>query len=205
MAENVFGTAAILAGGRSVRMGFDKQLLTINERRLFDIIYNTLTLKFKDIIVCTYRPNLYNGYSIRTIRDQYRNSGPLSGIHSALKASKSHYVYIIACDMPNINMPYIDYMEQLIKGNDCPDACITQKYNWIEPFNAYYSKSCLPVIEDDLLNGKTSIRYFLQKVRTLEIKEEKAREFSENWSMFLNLNTRENYEEYARSACFSFK
>ena len=203
MAEKLFGTAAVLAGGRSVRMGFDKQLLTINERRLFDIIYNTLSAKFEDIIVCTYHPNLYKGYSLRTVSDQYCNSGPLSGIHSALSASESRYVYVIACDMPNINMPYIEYMEQLIKDNGCPDACITQKLNWIEPFNAYYSKSCLPVIEDDLLNGKTSIRYFLQKVNTLEIKEEKAREFSENWSMFLNINTRENYEEYAKSAYIS--
>ena len=37
-----FGTAVILAGGKSTRMGFDKQLLKIDERRLIDNLRNKL-------------------------------------------------------------------------------------------------------------------------------------------------------------------
>lgn len=205
MTEKKFGSAAILAGGRSERMGFDKQLLTVNKQRLIEIIYHSLEKKFDDIIAVTYKPELYAGYPVRTKQDLYPNSGPLAGIHSALSAARSQYVYIIACDMPCINQDYITYMQQLIIHNNYPDACITKKGDWIEPFNAFYSRSCLPVIEADLMDNKTSIRYFLNKVNTLEIEEEKAREFSTNWSMFLNLNTKENYEAYARSHISVFK
>lgn len=199
MTEIKFGSAAILAGGRSLRMGFDKQLLTVNQQHLFESLCHCLQKRFDDIIVNTYRPELYVDYPVRTVRDVFSGLGPLAGIHRALTACRSQYVYIIACDMPNIHLDYVDYMEQLISRQNDPDACVTKRGDWIEPFNAFYSKNCLPVIEEDLLNNKTSIRYFLKKVNTLEIEEKKAREFSPNWSMFLNLNTKESYQKYVNS------
>ncbi len=45
-----FGTAVILAGGKSTRMGFDKQLLKINERRLIDNLRRKLNKVFDDIV-----------------------------------------------------------------------------------------------------------------------------------------------------------
>lgn len=206
MAEKLFGSAAVLAGGLSKRMGFDKQLLMINEKRLFDQIYNTLSEQFNDIIVNTYRPDFYIDYPVRTVQDFFPNMGPLAGIHCSLKSSDSKYVYIIACDMPHINLSYVNYMKEIIineKNN--LDACVTKIGNWIEPFNAFYSKNCLPVIEKDLMENKTSIRYFLKKVNTLEIFENKAREFSPDWSMFQNLNTKQLYEDYLNKLKFDYK
>jgi len=45
------GTAIILAGGRSTRMGFGKEDLVINGERLLYYLYDTLRMRFAQVIV----------------------------------------------------------------------------------------------------------------------------------------------------------
>jgi len=191
---NDFKSAALLAGGNSKRMGFDKQFFHIFKERLFENIIPTLKKRFEDVIVVTELPELYHDMNIRTVSDIIPDFGPLSGIHAAVTESKSKYVFILACDMPNINIDYIDYMIENIINNSA-DACVTIKGDWIEPFHAFYGKTGLPVIEADLLENKGTILYFLQKVNTLYIPESDARLFTPDWSLFFNINTPEEYNE----------
>lgn len=194
--KDVFASAAILAGGKSSRMGFDKQLLTVQRKSLQQLTIARLRRHFPDIIMVTNTPELYQGMdSVRTCSDIYPGLGPLGGIHAALHAARSQYVYVIACDMPCINHEYIEYMRHQLMRTD-KQACVTQRGNWYEPFNAFYSTASLPVMENDLSEGKSSMFYFLKKIDILAIEEAQAQKFSPDMSMFVNLNTREDYENY---------
>ena len=190
-----FGTAVILAGGKSTRMGLDKQLLEINEKRLIDILIKKLSEIFNEIIVVTNKLEYYSDYKNRVIRDIIIGKGPLSGIHAGLVEAKSQYVYFVACDMPNINMKYIKYMKEEIKELDVK-ACITRFGEAIEPFNAFYSKNIIKDIEKCLLQDKRSVNSLIKGLNIHYIDEKKAREFSPNWDMFLNLNTREDLKNF---------
>lgn len=64
-----FGTAIILAGGKSSRMGFDKQFLKLDERRLMDSLIHKLESEFDEIIIVTNKPEYYIGLSHRIARD----------------------------------------------------------------------------------------------------------------------------------------
>ena len=44
------GTAIIIAGGKSSRMGFDKQLIKIGDNYLMDIIIDNLNKTFEEIM-----------------------------------------------------------------------------------------------------------------------------------------------------------
>ena len=189
---NAFNSAALLAGGASRRMGVDKQLLHARKDRLFSHILPILAKRFEDVTVVTGRPEIYGGMALRTARDIIPGLGPLSGIHTAVSRAKSEYVYIIACDMPQIDLNYIDYMAGLLSESPAA-ACVTRKGDWIEPFHGFYGKQALPVMEEDLLAGKSSIYYFLQKIDALYIPEARARRFTPDWSLFCNLNTPEDY------------
>ena len=81
-------------------MGFDKQLLTLNDRYLFEHNLSVLRTEFEDIVAVTSTPQLYEGTGIRTVADVFPHMGPLAGLHAALLASESRYVYLTACDMP---------------------------------------------------------------------------------------------------------
>lgn len=190
-----FGTAIILAGGKSSRMGFDKQFLKIDERKLMDSIIHKLEEEFDEIIIVTNKPEYYIGLSHKITQDIIEDKGPLAGIHAGLKESSSRYVFVLACDMPNINMDYVRYMKQSIEDKDV-DGCVTNFMDWIEPFSSFYSKDIIDNIEKHLLSNKRSINSLLGSLNIHYIEEDKARDFSPNWDMFLNLNTKEDLNSY---------
>lgn len=193
---NKFGTAIILAGGKSSRMGFDKQFLKINEKRLINIIINKLEEEFDEIIIVTNKPEAYNNFNEKILADIIKGMGPLGGIHSGLKESSSEYAFIIACDMPNINIDYIKYMKKIIKDEPI-DVCTTYYKNYIEPFHGFYSREIVKDIENYLIHdNRRSIYDLVIKLNTYYIKESKAREYSFNWDMFSNLNTEEELKNY---------
>jgi molybdopterin-guanine dinucleotide biosynthesis protein A len=55
------------------------------------------------------------------IADLQPGCGPLSGIHAALSASRSEWNLIVACDMPEITVPFLaDLLEVAAqRGTDC--------------------------------------------------------------------------------------
>ncbi len=194
-----FGSAVILAGGRSTRMGFDKQLIKCSKGTLIDKLTGKLGLIFDDVIIVSNRPEYYERLEYRVVGDIFKERGPMGGIHAGLKSSFSEYAYFIACDMPCINEDYIYYMkERIIKEQS--DICVTKAGNRTEPFNAFYSGKILQALEENLKSDdRSSIYYFLQKQNCTYIKEEEARKFSPDLNMFLNLNTREDLLLFNRS------
>lgn len=192
-----FGTAVVLAGGKSIRMGFDKQLLKINNRKAVEIIIHKLREEFDEIIVVTNKPEYYIGLCDKMTKDIFVDKGPLAGIHAGLIEATSQYVYFVACDMPNIKLDYIRYMKSKIKNLEV-EACITKNGAWIEPFNGFYSRKMISDIEKYLSIGNSSVNKLIRKLKVYYIKEEEARKFSPKWEMFLNLNTREDLEKYEK-------
>ena len=189
---NLFGTCIILAGGKSSRMGFDKQFLKVDKRRLMYSIIKRLEDEFDEIIIVTNKPEHYIGLSQKITTDILKDKGPLGGIHAGLKLASSKYSFVIACDMPNINLKYMKYM----KAHTAKMGCTTRFGNWIEPFCSFYSKDITPDIESYLKTEKRSINHLLMDLDIDYIEEKKAREFSENWDMFLNLNTQDDLESF---------
>lgn len=190
-----FGTAIILAGGKSSRMGFDKQFLKVNERRLMDSLINKLKKHFVEIIIVTNKPESYIGLSHRITKDILIDKGPLGGIHAGLRISCSKYAFVVACDMPNINMDYINYMKETLMDYNT-QGCVTKFGDWIEPFSSFYSIDIVDDIESYLKTHKRSINDLIKNLDITYIEEMDARRFSTNWDMFLNLNTKEDLDSY---------
>lgn len=192
------GTAVILAGGKSSRMGFDKQNLRLNGKPFIEQQLHTLSKLFQEIIVVTNKAGLYLDYNCKTTADTLQDFGPMGGVHAGLSFASGRYCYIIACDMPIINEDYISYLfNRLNKSTLPPEAVITRFGDWVEPFNAIYSKDILPAIEQAYQIGDRKIGNMLKQVRTEYISEEEARRFSPDWSMFANINTIEECKSYS--------
>jgi molybdopterin-guanine dinucleotide biosynthesis protein A len=192
---DLFKTAIILAGGKSMRMGFDKQFLKLEDKSNIDLLIEKLSPIFDDFLIVTNKPNEYDKEYIRVVSDEIKDKGPLSGIHIGLKESKSKYSYLIACDMPIVNLDYIRYMMDLIKRKQSY-AVVTKARIGIEPFNGFYSKDLIKPIETYLKGNKRDIKTLLETVDTTYISYKKALRMSPDWSMFLNLNTKEDLKIY---------
>ncbi len=187
-----FKTAIILAGGNSSRMGFDKQFLNINKKRLMDIQINKLRQEFSEIIVVSNKVNEYKNVNYKVVCDEIIGVGPLGGIHAGLKNSSSEYAYLIACDMPIINNDYIRFMKEKVNNNAYACACITKRGDRIEPFNGIYSTSLIDKIEENVDKKHYSIYDLLNNINTIYIEENEAKKFNRNLDMFINLNNIED-------------
>ena len=190
--------AVILAGGKSTRMGFDKQFLQLNEDYLIKKNVKKLSRHFDEIIIISNNPDIYNisfEENVSIFEDDIKNCGPLGGIYTALNKTNADMIYVVACDMPQINEPYIEFMKSELKENNMCQGIVTRFGDWIEPFNGFYSKTLCGDIKKYLLTGKRSIFGFIKPKRFRYIKEEVARNFSPDWEMFSNLNTTDDLQK----------
>lgn len=189
-------TGVILAGGKSSRMGFDKQFIRMKGKLVVEYQLEVLSKLFGEIIIVTNKPEEYKDCGCKLVNDELTDFGPLGGIHAALKASSSSFSYFIACDMPFINEEFILFMKNKLKeAKPKPQAVVTRFGNWIEPFNAYYSKDLLPAILEAYEGKQNKISLVLEKSEVLYIAEAQARSFSPDWDMFTNINTRKDLEK----------
>jgi molybdopterin-guanine dinucleotide biosynthesis protein A len=195
MNEKLFGTMAILAGGKSSRMGFNKALISINGRKLTDRIIDALIPEFDEVIISSNLDRPYLEHQVKYVPDEFVGMGPMAGIYSVLKAAHSKYVYCIACDMPYVNIEFIKFMkDKLADGNY--DACCAKLGDSLEPFNAFYSTSSIAKIEAWLKEDRRSFHRFIRSLNVLVIDEPTTRKFSPDWKMFSNLNTPEDLNDY---------
>ena len=103
-------SAIILAGGKSSRMKYNKEYIKVNDTFL---VHNQITLLssiFDEIIVVSPNIDHYSNFNVKVVQDILTGSTPLIGLHSGLLASTNPYCYVIACDMPYINLDYIKYL-----------------------------------------------------------------------------------------------
>lgn len=136
-------SGVILAGGKSSRMGQDKALMEYRGERLIDRLEGILREFFHEIIIVTNTPADYLEHDAIIVTDIFPNKGPIGGIYTGLFYMKNDYAFVTACDMPFLNVRFINYIINLIEGHD---IVVPQTLKGFEPLNAVYSKRCIPAL-----------------------------------------------------------
>ncbi len=181
-------TAIILAGGDSSRMGADKSMLAIKGRPIVEIISEQLRGTFGQILISANEVDKLAFLGFEVIRDKIPGQGPLMGIASALEASANELNFVIACDIPHIDLTYVRRMLAEAEGVDI--VIPTTGDERYEPLFAVYRKSALKAINEVLSSGGRKISDVFSRCRVKYIELE-ARGFT-------NLNTITEYEEFQK-------
>jgi len=95
--------AAVLAGGRSRRMGTDKALVVLEGRTMVERVVERARLAGADpVAVVGHRhPELLPpGVSSLHIPDEHPGAGPVGGLLTALSWTPQEVVLVVACDLP---------------------------------------------------------------------------------------------------------
>ena len=187
-------SAIILAGGNSSRMKFNKELIKIGDEYLVHNQIIKLQTLFDEVIVVTNNPEHYNGLDIKIVSDLIKGNTPLIGLHAGLVHSSNTYNYCIACDMAFINFDFIKYMISLV---DDHEAYVARYNNYIEPFNAIYSKKIIMKIESFLAGNNYGFQRLVKQLNTHYINEQKVSFFQQEMDMFKNINNESDlYDDY---------
>ena len=174
-------TCAILAGGKSSRLGRNKALLPVRGRSLLELQVHRLAPLFDRIVIGASDPLPYSGFGLPIIPDFYAVGCALTGIHAALSAALTEFVFVVACDLPHLSP---DLVDSLLRQRIGVDAVVPISSRGDEPLHAVYSKKCLPAIHEAARQGRWGTAAFLSRVRVARPR------VSEPYpSPFYNLNT----------------
>lgn len=181
------GTAVILCGGKSSRMGFDKSKIKIDGRLLIEILGEKLEKIFDEIILVAEKEDKFENLNYKVVEDMEKNYGPAGGIYTGLKNASSKYVFFLACDMPKINIDYIKYLMNIVEDDEC-DGLICKKDDWIEPLHAFYSKGLIRNFQKGIEENSLVLYDIIKNSKIKYIPEEITKKYSPDLDIFINLN-----------------
>ncbi len=94
-------SGAVLAGGRSARMGADKWALRLNGRTLLELQAEKLrALGIRDVMLSG--AGLPPLPGARVVPDEYEGRGPLAGLHACLRSARNPACLVVSVDVPLI-------------------------------------------------------------------------------------------------------
>jgi len=182
-------TAIILAGGSAKRMGKDKRFLKVGKEQLLDRQVRILKQYFEDVLISANDPEKLAYLNLPVVKDQHQGRGPLEGLTSVLSASRSEYNFVVAVDIPTIDMSLVEKMRSHLDNVSAVIPTLVDGRQ--EPLFAFYSKNCIPIFRSAMDEGEYAIHKALKKcpVYFFPMKDEKP---------LMNLNREEDYESYLR-------
>ncbi|MCX6569025.1 MAG: molybdenum cofactor guanylyltransferase [Candidatus Aminicenantes bacterium] len=183
-------TAIVLAGGRGLRMKADKAGLPVGGRTLLEHVLGQLEPHFSEILISVSPGQKIRFAAGRTVEDGIPGQGPLGGILAGLKAAASDACAVVACDIPDVNIPLLRSLARA--GGDAEIAVPIGPAGHFEPLFAVYRKSVVPDVEALLQAGERSVIPLFGRCRTTVLR-------IEDMAWLRNLNTRMDYESYVQS------
>lgn len=184
-------TIAVMAGGRSSRMGEDKLMLTLGGETLLDRAVREYSSRFDTVLLSVADAGKYDT-AAEPVEDIYPGCGPLGGLHAVLLRTEDEGVFIAAADMP---FATAEAAEKLIALCGDAEACVPLDADGRpEPLFAYYKKCLAGRAEENLRQGRRAMRSLLAqaRVRTVPAAELGVPRLLEN------LNTPEEYRRAVR-------
>lgn len=180
----------ILCGGKSRRMGKNKALLKLKGKYIIEHVYELLSTICNDIIIST-NTNEINFLKAMFVADEIENIGPIAGIYSALKYSKTKKNIILSCDTPFININILKYM---LKNAGSYDVVLPVFENYLQPMTGVFDKKLTELIEKEIKTGNYIPPKIFEKANLNKLKIDKN---ISGWHkhLFFNINSTADYEK----------
>jgi len=192
--HNILG--AILAGGKSKRMGKDKLFLEINNKKLIEHTIDKVKKYLKEVIIITNQDNeFFSKNNLITVKDCIEGQlGPLVGILTAMKWAKENltkcsWIATFPCDTPFFPESIIKNFIRESKKKESLILCASshgRKHNIF----GLWSLDLYGKLQDDLINKKVrKVQDWTEKnkIKNLEFK-------FKDYDPFFNINTQEDLE-----------
>jgi len=181
-------SAAVMAGGRSRRMGRDKAWLDIGDGRpIVQQVIDVLS-QVADEVFLVANDERYRTLGKRVVPDRFPDGGVLGGIATGIGAATHDSVLVAACDMPFLSA---DVFRLLVARGEGVDAVVPRTGGEYETLHALYTKACLAPIERALAGGRMRVVSFFDDVRLRVIEEAELRTVDPDLRSFTNVNTPE--------------
>jgi molybdenum cofactor guanylyltransferase len=161
-------TGVVLAGGMSTRMGRDKALLMLEGKPFIQHVAEALQEVFPEVLISA-NTSAYDFLGLPIVNDLHRDCGPLGGMHAALAAVKSPYIFVAPCDIPRLHPAII---ATLLSGGKWHMVAIASTVDGLQPMVGIYPAACHGALDAFLASGQRRVRDFLKSVPCFHVRVE---------------------------------
>jgi len=183
-------TGVIVAGGQSRRMGgLPKGLVRRDGETLARRSLALFRDLFGELLVVASDPAPWAGLSVRVVPDAIAGKGAPGGLHAALAAARTGWIFAAACDMPFLSAAAIGF---LAARRGAAPAVLVEWERGLEGLHAFWSRAALPTVERMLREGDPSIRAIAAAVGARVVTAEEWRRVDPVGRSFENVNSPED-------------
>ena len=176
-------SGAVLAGGKSSRMGRNKALLRIDGEPLWQRQLHVLKEAGASPVWLVQAPG-QRALTRGVLRDTVRNAGPLAGLHAVLAQCRSGHIAVLAVDLPYIEPAWF---ARLVKLCAPGIGAVARTRDGYEPLAAIYPCEALAEAEGRLNKGAFALQALIKalvrsrRIRVLRLKAAERRTLA-NWN-----------------------
>src|SRR6266550_3570791 len=182
----------ILAGGLSRRMGRDKGSLPAGAGTLVQHLARRLGPVVDETIVAG-GSGRHNLPGVTTVDDRYPGLGPLAGIHAGLSAARSPLVWVVGCDLPDVD-PALAALLCGLAGD--VEAVVPRIDSEPQGVCAVYVRALAPRIDRLLAAGERRVKMLLAASNVRYVTPDELRAIDPELRSFRNLNTPADYRAW---------
>jgi molybdopterin-guanine dinucleotide biosynthesis protein A len=182
-------SAALLAGGKSLRMGRDKAFIEMDGVALWRRQLAILRQLSPDELFISGPPHReWMEEGSHVVADAEENVGPLAGIVAGLRQCSSPLLLVLAIDLPNMTA---NFCRSLLELSNDGRGIVPRRQQRFEPLAAIYPIGSLTLAEEELREGNYSMQNFVARALSKGLVTEHVISQDEE-PLFRNINTSED-------------
>jgi molybdopterin-guanine dinucleotide biosynthesis protein A len=153
---------AVLAGGKSRRMGRDKAQIELDGATLLERIAYVANLVAPTIVVGREQPDDFEFPRIPFVEDRQPGMGPIGGLQTALMHFDTP-VALVGCDMPLMRPESIRWLADEAASSHAEHGLSTTRQGRVEPLFSVYRPACLTLIDEMVDAGERALHRLLER------------------------------------------
>lgn len=160
-------TGLILAGGASRRFGQDKARAPVGGRPMVARVHAALAAVTAEVLLSVRTGDDPYGLPVRVVRDPVPGAGPLAGLVAGLRACRTDWLLVVACDMPLVTPAAL----AALAGACAPgvQAVVAEAGGRRHPLCAVYHRAVRPHAEAHLAAGRLALHALLDVLDPVRI------------------------------------
>lgn len=180
-------TGVLVAGGRGERMGgLPKGLLRLGGEPVAARSLRLFRALFPAVMVVANDAAPYLPLGAPVVPDAIAGRGAPGGLHAALQAARTGWVFTAACDMPFLSAEAIRFLWS--RRGSAPAVLVRWEHG-LEGLHAFWSREVLPVVERLLQEGRPSLQEIAGAAGAAVVEAEAWRAIDPQGRSFENANT----------------
>ena len=185
-------SVAVLAGGKSRRMGTDKAALPVGNATLLESVVSHFSGKFSPIwVIGRSCPTGWSVKEVEFLPDRQPGRGPLEGVATVL-AVAMRPVLVVACDFPCLTGTAVNWLVSASESGLGEHGLAVYTGGRLQPLFSVYRPEALGWISSQLEEGERALHRCIEGGQFRRVE---APEFVEK--ALYNVNTREDWLDWS--------